>query len=119
MLSFNSVVCSLGVCVCIYTFMRVYTAQAYDRMRFDGFLTLRAVHAFVFVCVSPCVGVCVSERSLHIVIQETHMIACDWGVRHSRRPAQTVQWAGAAKAPGCKRPSAAQKRQVALEASGR
>lgn len=25
-----------------------------------------------------------SERSLHIVIQETHMIACDWGVRHSR-----------------------------------
>ena len=121
MLSFNSVVCSLGVCVCIYTFMRVYTAQAYDRIRFDGFLTLRAMYAFVLtrVCVSPCVGVWVSERSLHIVIQETHMIACDWGVRHSRRPAQTVQRAGAAKAPGCKRPSAAQKRQVALEASGR
>lgn len=29
-------------------------------------------------------SICVSERSLHIVIQETHMIACDWGVRHSR-----------------------------------
>lgn len=90
-LSFNSVVCSLGVCVCIYAFTGVYTARAYDRMRFDGFLALRAAHAFVLVCVSLCVGVCVSERSLHIVIQETHMIACDWGVRRSRLPAQTVQ----------------------------
>lgn len=26
MLSFNSVVCSMGVCMCIYTFMGVYTA---------------------------------------------------------------------------------------------
>ena len=42
-------------------------------MRFDGSLTL---NAFALVCVS--------ERSLHIVIQETHMTACDWGVRHSR-----------------------------------
>lgn len=72
----------------------------------------------LYSCVSLCVGVCVSERSLHIVIQETHMIACDWGVRHSRLPAQTVQRAGAAKLSGCKRPSAAQRRQVELEASG-
>lgn len=100
-LSFNSMLRSTGVCVCIYTFMGVYTVEAYDRMRFDGFLTLRAVHAFVLVCVS--------ERSLHIVIQETHMIACDWGVRHSRLlDFQHKQCSGPArrKPSGCKRPSA-------------
>ncbi len=77
--------------------MGVYTAKASDRMRFDGFFTPRVEHAFVLVCVSLCVGVCVSERSLHIVIQETHMIACDWCVRHSRLPAQTVQRADVAE----------------------
>lgn len=113
MLSFNSGFCSLGVCVCIFAFVGVYTAWACDRMGFDGFPTPSAAHAFVLVylCVWECVW---SERSLHIVIQETHMIACDWDVRHSRLPAQTVQRAGAAKLPGCKHLSAAQRRQVGL-----
>jgi len=76
----------------------------------------------LYPCVSLCVGVCVSERSLHIVIQETHMIACDWGVRRSRpvdfQHKQCIR-AGVVEPRGCKRPSAAQRRQVGLEASGR
>lgn len=84
-------------------------------MRSEGFLTLRTLHALVLMCVS----VCGNERSLHIVIQETHMIACDWGVRHSRRPAQTVQRGGVENSAGCKHLSATQRRQVGLEASGR
>lgn len=87
-----------------------------------AFLPLEScTHLYSFV--SLCVGVCMSERSLHIVIQETHMIACDWGCeaqQTGRLPAQTVQWAGAVKPCGCKRPSArSQRRQVGLKASGR
>lgn len=68
MLSFNSVLPSLGV----------YTTPAYYRMIFDGFLTLKScTYICTYVCVSPCVG-----ASLHI--QEIHVIGYDWGVRYSR-----------------------------------
>lgn len=118
MLCFNSGFCSLGVCVYTLFYGSIYTAWACDIMGFDGFLCSKGCPC-ICAHVSLCVGMCVSERSVHIVIQETHMIACDWDVRHSRLPAQTVQRAGAAKLLGCKHLSAAQRRQVGLEASGR
>lgn len=64
-----------------------------------------------------CIYVCVSERSLHIVIQETHMVTCDLDVRHSSLGA--AHQAGASPTPGCKCVSAAQRRQACLGASGR
>lgn len=46
-----------------------------------------------FVC-RLCVGTCVRERSLHRVIQETHMAACERDLRHCRRAAARGNGAG-------------------------
>ncbi len=103
-LSFNSVVCSLGVCVCIYAFTGVYTARAYDRMRFDGFLALMYLH--FWVCFSVCGSVCEWEEFTCSNPGNTH--DCMWLGCEAQQTSSTNSAAGAgpAKPPGCKRPSA-------------
>lgn len=96
MLSFNSVLPSLGV----------YTTPAYYRMIFDGFLTLKScTYICTYVCV--CVSVCGGEFTYPGNTRDWLWLGCEVQ-QTARHPAQTEQPSRAVKPPGCKRPSGAQ-----------